>query len=139
MELTAVAQRTVLSKNAVAMLVPILEKVVGWDQPQIRDFFERNGFLVQECGWNGLMVDANRHKVDTIKLRFSGHAATVVKHRVTRDDVNELLETHGERFPALATALGSAAERREEMDQAWEFGLERILDGLGVLIEQRGG
>ena len=54
-----------------------------------------SGFLVQECGWNGLMVDANRHKIDTIKLRFSGHAATVVKHRVTRDDVNTLLATHG--------------------------------------------
>ncbi|QPP08889.1 TetR/AcrR family transcriptional regulator [Streptomyces bathyalis] len=53
--------------------------------------------------------------------------------------LSELLETHGERFPALASALGSAAERREEMDQAWEFGLERILDGLGVLIERRGG
>jgi hypothetical protein len=54
-----------------------------------------SGFLVQECGWHGLMVDANRHKIDTIKLRFSGHAATVVKHRVTRDDVNTLLATHG--------------------------------------------
>ncbi len=54
-KLTAVAQRTVLSNNALAMLVPILEKVVGWDQPQIRDFFERNGFLVQE--WEKVRTD----------------------------------------------------------------------------------
>ena len=50
-----------------------------------------------------------------------------------------LLETHGERFPTLASALSSAGQAREEMDQAWEFGLERILDGLAVLIERRGG
>ena len=54
-----------------------------------------SGFLVRECGWTGLMVDANRHKIDAVKVRFAGHAATVVKHRVTRDDVNMLLQTHG--------------------------------------------
>lgn len=54
-KVTAVAQRTVLSRNALAMLVPILEKVVRWDQPQIRDFFERNGFLVQE--WEKVRTD----------------------------------------------------------------------------------
>src|SRR5581483_8070065 len=54
-KVTAVAQRTVLSNNALAMLVPILEKVLRWDQPQIRDFFERNGFLVQE--WEKVRTD----------------------------------------------------------------------------------
>ena len=54
-KVTAVAQRTVMSRNALAMLVPILEKVVGWDQPKIRDFFERNGFLVQE--WEKVRTD----------------------------------------------------------------------------------
>jgi hypothetical protein len=54
-KVTAVAQRTVLSNNALAMLVPIFEKVLKWDQPQIRDFFERNGFLVQE--WEKVRTD----------------------------------------------------------------------------------
>jgi len=54
-KVSSVAQRTVLSNNALAMLVPILEKVVGWKQPQIRDFFERNGFLVQE--WEKVRTD----------------------------------------------------------------------------------
>ena len=54
-KVTAVAQRTVMSNNALAMLVPILEKVVGWSQAQIRDFFERNGFLVQE--WEKVRTD----------------------------------------------------------------------------------
>jgi hypothetical protein len=50
-----VAKRTVLSANALAMLVPILEKVVGWQQPQIRDFFESHGLLVQE--WAKVRTD----------------------------------------------------------------------------------
>jgi phosphoserine phosphatase len=50
-----VAKRTVLSANALAMLVPILEKVVGWQQAQIRDFFESHGFLVQE--WARVRTD----------------------------------------------------------------------------------
>jgi 2-hydroxy-3-keto-5-methylthiopentenyl-1-phosphate phosphatase len=50
-----VAKRTVLSSNALAMLVPILEKVVGWQQPQIRDFFESHGLLVQE--WAKVRTD----------------------------------------------------------------------------------
>src|ERR1035437_3438655 len=45
-----VAKRTVLSTNALAMLVPILEQVVGWQQSQISEFFELHGFLVQDWG-----------------------------------------------------------------------------------------
>jgi hypothetical protein len=37
------------------MLVPILEEVVHWEQPQIRDFFESQGFLVQE--WARVQTD----------------------------------------------------------------------------------
>jgi 2-hydroxy-3-keto-5-methylthiopentenyl-1-phosphate phosphatase len=54
-DVTQIARRTVLSANALAMLVPILEKVVGWQQPQIRDFFESHGFLVQE--WAKVRTD----------------------------------------------------------------------------------
>jgi hypothetical protein len=50
-----------------------------------------SGFLVQECGWTGLMVDANRAKIATVRIKFAGHAVTIVKHRVTREDVNDLL------------------------------------------------
>jgi HAD superfamily phosphoserine phosphatase-like hydrolase len=42
------AKRTVLSDNALSVLVPILEEVAEWSQPQIRQFFESHGFLMQE-------------------------------------------------------------------------------------------
>ncbi|MEV5987727.1 TetR/AcrR family transcriptional regulator [Streptomyces sp. NPDC052051] len=50
--------------------------------------------------------------------------------------LSDLMRKHGERFPALTAALTSAA-RSDGRDQAWEFGLRRILDGLAVLIDQR--
>ncbi|MEU7186996.1 TetR/AcrR family transcriptional regulator [Streptomyces sp. NPDC045369] len=48
----------------------------------------------------------------------------------------DLMQTHGDQFPALTSALASAAQS-DGQDQAWEFGLQRILDGLAALINQR--
>jgi len=50
-----IAKRTVLSSNALAVLVPILEKIVGWQRFQIREFFESYGFLIQE--WDKVRTD----------------------------------------------------------------------------------
>ena len=50
-----VAKRTVLSSNALAMFLPILEEVVGWQSAQVREFFESNGFLVQD--WARVRTD----------------------------------------------------------------------------------
>lgn len=52
---TQIAKRTVLSDNALSVLVPILEEVVHWSQTQIRRFFEQQGFLVQE--WARMRTD----------------------------------------------------------------------------------
>ncbi|WP_245204380.1 TetR/AcrR family transcriptional regulator C-terminal domain-containing protein [Kitasatospora sp. RG8] len=46
-----------------------------------------------------------------------------------------LVREHAERFPALASAMAAPDGR----DQALEFGLERILDGLDALITRRQG
>ena len=53
--ITQIARRTVLSDNAIAMLVPILEEIVRWDRGQIRDLFESHGFLIQE--WAKVSTD----------------------------------------------------------------------------------
>ncbi|MEV8020312.1 TetR/AcrR family transcriptional regulator C-terminal domain-containing protein [Streptomyces sp. NPDC086554] len=52
------------------------------------------------------------------------------------DTLGELMRTHGECYPALTAALTSAAQHGGQ-DQALEFGLQRILDGLGQLIDRR--
>ena len=50
-----IAKRTVLSDNALATLVPILEEIAGWTRPRIRQLFEAYGFLIQ--GWESTQTD----------------------------------------------------------------------------------
>jgi HAD superfamily phosphoserine phosphatase-like hydrolase len=50
-----IAKRTVLSDNALATLVPILEEIAGWTRPKIRQLFESYGFLIQ--GWESVQTD----------------------------------------------------------------------------------
>jgi phosphoserine phosphatase len=50
-----VAKRTVLGDSALIVLIPILEEIAGWTRPQIRQFLETYGFLVQ--GWDRVQTD----------------------------------------------------------------------------------
>ena len=50
-----VAKRTILGKDAIAVLVPILEEIVGWKRIQIREFFDFHGFTIQE--WESVRTD----------------------------------------------------------------------------------
>ena len=99
-----------------------------------------SGFLVQECGWTGLMVDANHSKIETIKVRFAGHAVTANKHRITRENVNGVLETHGFTgeldFLSLDIdgvdywvweALTACSPRVVAIEYNWLFGPERAV------------
>ncbi|MCX4672638.1 TetR/AcrR family transcriptional regulator [Streptomyces sp. NBC_01381] len=52
--------------------------------------------------------------------------------------LGELMRAHGARYPALTAALASTAKDGGQ-DEALEFGLHRILDGLGLLIAGRAG
>jgi HAD superfamily phosphoserine phosphatase-like hydrolase len=52
---TQIAKRTVLSDNALAAIVPILEEIAGWSRPEIRHLFESYGFLIQ--GWETVQTD----------------------------------------------------------------------------------
>ncbi len=53
--LAPIAKRSVISDNALAILVPILEEVVGWDTLRIRELFEAKGFLIQQ--WDKVQTD----------------------------------------------------------------------------------
>ena len=53
--LTQIATRTLLSDDALSVLVPILEDIVGWDANRIRGLFERHGFVVQS--WDKVRTD----------------------------------------------------------------------------------
>jgi phosphoserine phosphatase len=53
---TQIARRTVLSDDALSVLVPILEELAGWDAPRVRAFFESHGFTLQE--WTKVRTDS---------------------------------------------------------------------------------
>jgi 2-hydroxy-3-keto-5-methylthiopentenyl-1-phosphate phosphatase len=50
-----IAKRTVLSDDALSVLVPILEEIAGWDTARIRAFFEAQGLIIQE--WDRVRTD----------------------------------------------------------------------------------
>jgi phosphoserine phosphatase len=50
-----IAKRTVLSDDALSVLIPILEEIAGWDTTRIRSFFEGQGLLIQE--WDRVRAD----------------------------------------------------------------------------------
>src|SRR5206468_801939 len=50
-----IAKRTVVSDNALGVLVPILEDVMGWGAVRIRELFESYGLVVQE--WDKARTD----------------------------------------------------------------------------------
>ena len=52
---TRIARRTVLSDDALCVLIPILEEIVGWDPARIRALFGSYGFVLQE--WDKVRTD----------------------------------------------------------------------------------
>jgi 2-hydroxy-3-keto-5-methylthiopentenyl-1-phosphate phosphatase len=54
--ITQIATRTILSDDALSLLVPILEDIVGWDSSRIRALFEAHGFVLRE--WDKVRTDS---------------------------------------------------------------------------------
>lgn len=64
-----IATRSVLSDDALSILVPILEEIVGWNDPaRVRQWFESQGVQIQE--WDKVRTD-----FVTIRQDFAGHTA----------------------------------------------------------------
>jgi hypothetical protein len=54
--LTPIARRTVLSDDALSVLVPVLEDIAGMSAGKIRALFATHGFVLQE--WDKIRTDA---------------------------------------------------------------------------------
>ncbi len=64
--LTPIARRTILSEDALSVLIPVLEELVGWNAAQIRAYFDAHGFLLQE--WDKV-------RTDSLRISKAGNAA----------------------------------------------------------------
>lgn len=52
---TEIARRTVISDDALSVLVPVLEEIAGYDAAAVRRLFERRGLVIQE--WDRVRTD----------------------------------------------------------------------------------
>lgn len=50
-----IARRTVVSDDALSVLIPVLEEIAGYDRSQIRLVFEEQGLMIQE--WDRVRTD----------------------------------------------------------------------------------
>ncbi len=50
-----IAQRTVLSDDALSVLIPVLEEIAGWNTTRIRRFYEGHGFALRD--WEKVQTD----------------------------------------------------------------------------------
>jgi len=50
-----IARRTVISDDALSVMVPVLEEIGGYEPSQIRSLFEERGLLIQE--WDRVRTD----------------------------------------------------------------------------------
>jgi phosphoserine phosphatase len=71
-----IAKRTVLSDDALSVLVPILEEIAGLDSTRIRAFFEAQGLVIQ--GWDKVRADWV-----TIGSSLSASGAEAAKENLT--------------------------------------------------------
>src|SRR5262249_7673869 len=71
--LAPIARRTILSEDALSVLAPILEDIVGWRDPlRIRSLFERHGLQIQEWG---------KVRTDFLTIRESRREAATAEQR----------------------------------------------------------
>jgi 2-hydroxy-3-keto-5-methylthiopentenyl-1-phosphate phosphatase len=64
--ITRVAKRTVLSDNAMSVLIPVMEDVLRWDSARIRRFFASQGLMLREWGksrTDQLLIQESREPV----------------------------------------------------------------------------
>jgi HAD superfamily phosphoserine phosphatase-like hydrolase len=53
--ITQIAKRTIISDDALSVMVPILEQIAGWSPERIRALFETHGVLIQQ--WDRVRTD----------------------------------------------------------------------------------
>lgn len=120
----------------------LLEATVGVRVmgPRELEWMERALAALEGCGLTGAEA------MDAVVL-LAGHVRGIAEHERAAGPgpdaqltvvLGEVMREHGERFPALGAALASAAEQGGQ-DRALRFGLERILDGLELLVSRRRG
>ena len=147
--ITQIAQRTILSDDALSVLVPVFEEILGWDSTRIRAFFEAEGFVLRE--WDKV-------RTDTIMLVPDGGVRAAVQSRrrrlprlqgrvpvgfqLSRLFAEDGRDAEAARTPDLADAI-ETVRILQVLDKARQFSgdiggvLPGIPDGVHQLLERQ--
>jgi hypothetical protein len=80
-----------------------------------------------------LVITSHVRNIAQQSTTFPGHSTGLTEDDMQRS-LTEILTTEADRFPHLTTAMRTTAGSE---NQGLEFGLQRILDGLELLIRGR--
>jgi phosphoserine phosphatase len=76
--LAPIARRTIVSDDALSVLVPVLEDIVGWKDPaRIRSLFERHGLQIHE--WDKVRKDSLTIRESATSATGAGTAASAAR------------------------------------------------------------
>lgn len=106
---------------------------VGWLEQAVAAL-SGNGLVGQELMEAVLVVNGHVRS-----LASYASVQTKAETDAWTSAVGTLIATHSDRFPALAAAIADGAFAPDDNDDGFEFGLDRVLDGIEVLIEQNSG
>ena len=54
-----------------------------------------SGFLARECGWNGMMLEADEDRLSKLKIRFEALGVPCLPDWVARENINDLVRDNG--------------------------------------------
>jgi AcrR family transcriptional regulator len=124
-------------KHPWLLLSTIGRRVLG---PNELSWMDRGVQALSDTGLNGgeqldsvLVVSGQVRTIAHQSLSMPGGTTGVTEEHITTV-LTEVLSTQADRFPGLAAAMGSVDGNE---NQGLAFGLDRILDGLELLITQR--
>ena len=119
---------------------PITSNQIGWLEAGLRSL--RGTGLTDQQELSSMLLCSGFVRSDaTLMADFAVAAATAgsVLEQVMPAYARTLLRlTDAERFPALHEAIASGAfDDDDDLDAEFDFGLERLLDGIAALVSAR--
>jgi hypothetical protein len=129
--ITRIARRTVISDNALSVLVPILEDVVGWEAARIRQLFASKGLALQQ--WDKARTDwvtlrlRRRHEMSVTIIGWLATAVFASSYFFRRPLTLRRIQAgaallwvmYGIAIGALYSSVRAASDRGQLIAVAW--------------------
>lgn len=110
--LAQIAKRSVLSDDALSILVPITEDILEWNTAQIRAFFEQHGFILRE--WEKVQTDT----LNIVSAAREAESYAPATETLDKNSEPEAAEERAKRAPAARVSAQQQPVRGERKSQS---------------------